>query len=137
MFIVFAILLSCAAQAKIMSGVFATCAKADLGGLVTGADGKQAPLEAAVAAIIEADGAALEVTLAAIAAVVGIDAIDCAIAAVEAAFPATSTLPAAGSGSAGSAAPAPATRLARDVGLARAHQFVTDWRAGKKPAASK
>ena len=89
MFIVFAILLSCAAQAKIMSGAFATCAKADLGGLVTGADGKQAPLEAAVAAIIEADGAALEVTLAAIAAVVGIDAIDCAIAAVEAASEST------------------------------------------------
>jgi hypothetical protein len=139
-----AILISCGARAKIMSGAFAACAEADLGQIVDSVKGTT--LESAVAAIIESNTAALETALAALAAVVGIDAIDCAIAAVEAAFPetATTTPPAAGSAAgsgSGSAVltsqtpTAPNTRLARDAGLARAHQFVKDWRAGKRPAA--
>lgn len=119
----FVILACTSAQLKTMTGTFATCGKADLGQIVTGADGKPAALEAAVAAIIEGNGAALEATLGALAVVVGIDAIDCAIAAVEAAF-----VPAIGSGS---AAPATNELVTNNVraGIARAHVFVSSWRA--------
>lgn len=137
-----AIVIACAAQAKIMSGAFAVCAEADLGQVVDTVKGTT--LEGAVAAIIEGNLATLETALGALAAVVGIDAIDCAIAAVEAAFPPSSSAGSgAGTGSGSGSAvltsqtpTVPSVSLARDVGFARAHQFVKDWRAGKRPAAA-
>ena len=65
-------------DAKVMSGAFATCAKADLGQAV----GPSVTLLSDVAALINGGAAALEQDLERLAIIVGVDAVKCAIAAV-------------------------------------------------------
>jgi carbohydrate-selective porin OprB len=65
-------------NAKVMSGAFATCAKADLGQAV----GPSVTLLSDVASLINGGTAALEQDLESLAITVGVDAVKCAIAAV-------------------------------------------------------
>jgi len=101
------------AQKTAFTGTFEACAKADLGSVITN-------VEEQVAALVAADGANLEADLAALIASVGIDTVDCAVAAVEAEQKAGS-----GSGS-GSAVSAAAVH-----GLIRAKAVVAEKRGGK------
>lgn len=94
-----ALLAGCAtasADLKTMTGKFEVCAKADLGQIV-GTQGKT--LLEDVAAQIAGASVSLEATLAADAVVAGVDALECAVTAVE------STLT-AGSGSGSAVTPA-------------------------------
>lgn len=89
--------LSCGGKAfHTMTGAFATCAEADLGQIVPSG----LPLLSDVASKIEGNDSALEADFTALAKLVGIDAVKCAIVAVEAVI---SQPAATGSGS-GSAA---------------------------------
>lgn len=69
-----------AADTKVMTGAFATCAKADLGQIVTGG----LTLLGDVATIIVGNPATLEADLATLMGMVGLDGVKCAIAAVDA-----------------------------------------------------
>jgi hypothetical protein len=115
---------SCATL-KTMSGDFATCAKANLGQMVTPPVDASNPLaglipaelEQFVAEILTLNLPALEAQLTAVAAIVSVAAVKCAIAAINAAFSAP-----AGSGS-GSGSAVPAARVV-PAGLARANAWV-------------
>jgi hypothetical protein len=121
----------CASVQK-MTGSFSACASADLGRAVDpGASSALAGLTAAdllsfVTEIVTANTGELEAQLAALAATVGLDALDCAIAAIEA----VENAPTPGSGS------APATLAAdsskRDQGIYRMRAYVKTRRAGGK-----
>lgn len=108
------IVMACtAAQRTTMTGAFSTCAKADLGQIIA-ADGL--PLEQDVANKIKGNAPNLEADLTGIVASAGIDAVLCAIAAVEAAL-----APVAGSGSAGPTTGQELPGLVRAKAWAKAH----------------
>ena len=109
------------ADAVVMSGAFAACAKADLGKVVTAA-GVTGALETVVATIIDQDAAPLETDLLGLIPTVTLDAIQCAVAAVKAATP-TSTTPAA-----------TALALARADGIQRAEAAIASYQATQAQA---
>lgn len=113
------VVLACAtvkSDIKVMSGAFAACAKADLGQMITpGSSGPLAGLPAQAFLtflnnLITMNAAALEAQLGALATLVGVDAIQCALAAIEAL-----------SAPAGSATP---TTAAASPGLVRAKAWL-------------
>ncbi len=69
------------ADARVMSGAFATCAKADLGEIVAGST---TTLIEAVTSEVASNASTLEADLTALAVKVGLDGVKCALAAVEA-----------------------------------------------------
>jgi hypothetical protein len=114
---------ACGSQAiKVMTGTFAACAQADLGQIIDGL-----PLETVIANILAANAMTLEAELGVVVAQVGIDAIDCAIAAIEAALP---TAPATSTGGSAAERVDPSTGSLR-LGIARAHAFVANYRDQK------
>lgn len=122
-FLILAMVLSCAtlkSDAKVMSGAFATCAQADLGQLLTNLPASLATdlfsagvtvsvdgLLTVISKLVGANAPTLEADLTAIAGLISVDAIKCALAAIEAVL-----APPAGSAT-------PATK-AEPPGLARA-----------------
>lgn len=108
-----------------MTGAFASCARADLGQIVT-TDGKD--LAQDVAALIEGNAAALEAELVALAGQVGLDAVDCAVASYDAAHP-----PATGSDSATTnSALVSSSLVVANPGLVRAKAWIaTQRKVGK------
>lgn len=98
-------------QKTAFTGTFTTCAKADTGAVVSA-------VEAEVSALIAGGGAGLGAGLATLAASAGIDAVDCAIASVEAVLK-------AGQGSAAPATSEPAWVAA----IAQAKAWSTKYRA--------
>ena len=79
--VAFTILTSCTPVARsTMTGTFAACANADLGKLIT----PGLTVAGDVASLIESNAPTLEADLTSLAATIGIDAVECAIAAVEA-----------------------------------------------------
>jgi hypothetical protein len=99
-------------QKTAFTGSFSACAKADVGVVVSS-------VEEQVAALIAANAAGLEAALTALAVSVGVDSVDCAIAAVEAMI-------AAGNGSGSAAAPSTA---AKSPGALRADAWLKAYRA--------
>jgi hypothetical protein len=121
-----AVMLSCTPQARsTMSGTFAACADSDLGTLIA----PGITVAGDVAGLIESNAPTLEADLTSLAVTVGIDAVECAIAAVEAVLlapkPATGS---AGSGELVASAKAP------PPGVARARAWLGDARAKARAA---
>jgi hypothetical protein len=124
-FATFASVITCGAPlaqtGTTFTGTFTSCAKADIGAVVQTVEGE-------VNAILATGGAGLEAALVTLATTVGLDTLECAIAAVEAA---AATVTGTGSGS-GSAVVANATR-AQAQSFVRAKAWVAAQRAaGKK-----
>jgi hypothetical protein len=107
------------AQKTAFTGTFSACAKADVGEVVSS-------VEEQVSALIAANAAGLEAALTALATSVGIDTVDCAIAAVEA-------LEGAGNGSGSATAPSTSAKL---PGAIRADAWLKGWRAAHSKVAS-
>lgn len=119
-------------QVHTMTGAFVTCAKADLGQIVNAAG---QDLEQDVASLATLNPTDLEAQLAQLVTLVGLDAVECAYAAVNEALAAAAPATAGG----GSAAPAPATSAqAAYPGLARMKAWIEAQRAqGARGAARK
>ena len=112
-------LLTGCATLHTMTGAFATCAETDLGQLVKSEAGQLVPLATDVAQLIDGNAAGLESALETLATTVGLDAIDCAVAAYDA----THVPAATGSGS------AVAMSAAVNPGLVRAKAWVVAQRS--------
>lgn len=135
-------LTSCAGWQK-WSTSFAACEKVDLGQQITGLPGTLlADLEnlkippttgllEMISGIISANGPALEDDLAQIILLAGVDAVDCAVAAIEAVAHGSSGS-ASGSGAGSSAAPMPTNATRAPTGVERARAYVNAVRAASK-----